>query len=202
MFDVYEKFIADIDTELCSYFEEQSPFVFCKKGCSLCCSLGEYPMSQLEFEYLRYGFAMLDDKYKKIVLNRIKKLKKEYEKQISTKSSKPFEHACPFLIGSECCVYQYRALICRTFGLIKSVNTKDGYVAILPDCIHQGLNYSNVYDSKNNTISAEKIASVGKGCEPKLFDVSVPSLYKRYPDQTVDFSDIKNMVDYLVSGLL
>ena len=199
MFLGYEKYLAEFDTVINNYFKEQKPYIFCKKGCSLCCFLGEYPMSQLEFSYLFEGYKKLDLNTQKIIKNRIKKLKMEYLKYKNSLQSSKFEHKCPFLIGDSCAVYSYRALVCRTFGLIKKARTVDGYdVAILPDCVHQGLNYSNVYDPLKNQFDNKKIKAISQKTEPIAYDITLQSIYENGHDKNIVFENRKNMIDFIL----
>ena len=68
------------------------------------------------------------------------------------------EHQCPFLINNECCVYEYRGIICRTFGICYYDDTK-GYVR-LPDCVNEGLNYSQFYDKKSKTLNIADVPKI------------------------------------------
>lgn len=114
MLKEYEEFLKDFDSIISQLFENQKKYVKCHKGCSLCCEIGEYPFSQLEFAYLTQGYLQLPENRKILVQQNIRNLlmdKKEY------KGEKRFEHKCPFLINGECSVYQYRGLVCRTFGV-------------------------------------------------------------------------------------
>lgn len=150
----YEKFLKEFDKQLAKYFEQQKQYIKCKKGCSICCSQGEYPFSQLEFTYLTSGFIKLPNNIKSEVQKNIKNLiaeKKNYK-------GERFEHKCPFLINDECCVYQYRGIICRTFGLCYYDDEKD-YVR-LPGCVHTGLNFSEIYDENTQTLNMETVTGV------------------------------------------
>lgn len=194
MFENYEKFLEDFDSHINSLFEEQRPYVFCKKGCCLCCSVGKFPMSSTEFKYLMQGFSKTNTENKKIINSRIKKLKKLFKKGKNTN----FEHSCPFLIANICSVYANRPLICRTFGLVKTAKTEDGQqAAILPDCIYHNLNYSNVFDFENSDFDEEKIKTLAHTVEPKPYNISLYSIYKQCPDKSIDFSNTKNMIEFL-----
>lgn len=195
MLDKYEQFLKELDIELSNYFSKQSQYIYCKEGCCYCCLQGQYPMSTIEFEYLKKAFKLLSQNTKNIVITRIKKLKKEYEKQNNKQND--FEHACPFLIGKSCCIYQNRPIICRTFGLIKSAKLKDGTdVALLPECLHKGLNYSNVFDFLKNDFDDKKIKDICKGSEPMTYDISLQSLYEKNKD-IIEFGIKKVMIEFL-----
>ena len=83
----YEKFLDEFDKKLEEYFETHKEFISCKKGCSLCCEVGEYPFSQLEAEYLMRGFIELAPEIQK----EIKRGKLEGEvKEIAIKMFREF----------------------------------------------------------------------------------------------------------------
>ena len=151
MLNNYEKFLKELDSVLEELFNNHKKYLKCKKGCSLCCSGGEFPYSQLEFTYLTKGFISLPNDKKQIVQNNIKRLLKEKEEFTGER----FEHTCPFLINNECSVYNYRGVICRTFGLCYYDDVKK-YVR-LPGCVHNGLNYSEVYNKETQTLEIEDI---------------------------------------------
>lgn len=151
MYENYEKFIKELDIQLQELFEDQKEYIMCKKGCSLCCEKGDYPLSQIEFAYLTQGFLLLDETKKNIVQQNIQRLRKEKENS----KEKRFEHICPFLINNECCVYVYRAIICRTFGLCY-YDDKKNYIR-LPGCVNYGKNYSKYYEKETNTLNIDNI---------------------------------------------
>jgi hypothetical protein len=154
LLDNYEKFLEEFDNLLEKMFEQQKQYIKCKKGCSICCEQGDYPFSQLEFTYLTEGFIKLPNETKIIVQKNILELLQQ--KKVYT--GERFEHKCPFLINGECCVYKYRGIICRTFGLCYYDDTKD-YVR-LPGCVHNGLNYAEVYDEKTQTLGIETVSGM------------------------------------------
>ena len=154
MIENYEKFLSDIDDILAFLFEQQRDKIKCKKGCSLCCEKGEYPYSYIEFAYLTQGYIKLPDNIKILVQQNIKKIKEEKEKN----KKERFEHKCPFLINNECCVYDYRGIVCRTFGLCY-YDDKNRYVR-LPECVKFGLNYSQYYEEKENILKIENIPKI------------------------------------------
>ena len=139
----YENFLEEFDRVLNNYFCEYQQYICCKKGCSFCCEIGEYPFSRLEAEYLMKGFIELPPEIQtKIKLN----IKKLLESQTYS------NYECPFLINKECSVYKYRGLVCRTHGLAYL----DNGIVKLPECVNKGLNYNTIYDSKNNELVMEK----------------------------------------------
>ena len=78
-------------------------------------------------------------------------------------------HQCPFLIDKVCVLYDYRGIICRSFGLLVNLENKKPQI---PFCSSLGLNYSNVYDSEKKIISNDMWKKTGIETEPKLYNVS------------------------------
>ena len=126
---LYKQYLNTIQVLLNDYFDNQKEYLCCKKGCAHCCETGAYPYSRLEFDYLMIGFFKMDLKEQQGVIKRIKDLKKEYE---TVENKEKFMYRCPFLNEEKSCtVYEYRGLICRTFGLLKP--NKDGKIN-MPFC--------------------------------------------------------------------
>lgn len=126
----YPKFLEELDKRIESYFKAHSDFVCCKAGCSACCEKGDYPISDIELEYLMLGFANLNMDKKRQVQDNFKKMEKGGK--------------CPFLLDNLCSIYKYRPIICRTHGLAYVI--KDGKVK-LPYCVNEGKNYAKAYKS-------------------------------------------------------
>lgn len=183
MLERYKKFIKEFDEILHSLFEDQKRYINCKKGCSICCEKGEYPFSQLEFSYLTQGFIDLPDDKKIQVQKNIRRLKKEKAEN----KKERFEHKCPFLIDGECCVYKYRGIVCRTFGICY-YDDINGYVR-LPDCVHKGLNYSEFYDSKNHTLNIQNVPKVNLRID-RVLKSQLAENYK------LESGDIRPMIEW------
>ena len=108
-------------------------------GCSLCCEKGDYPISQIELEYLMQGYISLNSDLKKIVQENIKNMQKG--------------ETCPFLHEHKCTVYKYRPIICRVHGL--AYLCKESIVKV-PYCVNYGKNYNDVYANSEITINPIK----------------------------------------------
>ena len=184
MFKKNESFIQEFDNVLEFLFKEQQKYICCKKGCTNCCSKGNYPISQTEFAYLTQGYIKLEYNKKQIVQRNIKELLLQKSKN----KGKRFEHKCPFLIDNECCVYKYRGIICRTFGICYYDDT-EGYVR-LPDCVHDGLNYSKYFDPKTNTLNIKDVPMVNL----RIDRVLNSELAKKY---NISCGEIKPMLDWI-----
>lgn len=144
MFNLYEKYLETVDEYLKKCFEEQNPFIKCKRGCAACCEIGEYPLSRLEMEYLMQGYTTLQVSSAKHIQKNIKDLLGQKET-----SRKPFLHRCPFLSDeNQCFLYERRPIVCRTHGLA-SFETINGQKTIkFPQCSENGLNYSEIFNGK------------------------------------------------------
>ena len=161
----YVAYLDFLNQKLLKFFDSQKPYIFCKQGCARCCKNAQFPYSAIEFRYLLNGALQLDKcTQKKIEIN-IKNIfdkKKKY-------SGKKFLYDCPFLIDDCCSVYNYRGVICRTFGLM--TNTENQKIKA-PFCAFQGLNYSNVLNLRKKTISVRKFKKLQTDLEPLGFNIS------------------------------
>lgn len=185
----YEKYLEFIERKLSKFFEKEKDFIYCKEGCSLCCETGNYPFSQLEFDYLIKGSFTLPQKTIELIDKKIVQLKKEKE----TSKDELFLHECPFLIDKKCSVYKYRALICRTFGLIYYDDTSK---LKLPSCVEYNLNYSSVYDEKRKKISQKMLDKLGLK-EPMAYNISLKQLKENsYTKENLDFGETKPLLDW------
>ena len=191
MIENYKMFLDFLTKRLDKFFEEQSPYIFCKKGCAKCCQNAQFPYSQLEASYLALGFIKLEDSVKNIVIQNIANIKKEQKKFNGEK----FLYTCPFLINDVCSVYQYRGIICRTFGLITE-SSED--IAKIPFCHKIGLNYSNVMDFEKGKITKEKWKDTGIDIEPHGFNISYDFLTSDKIQKAfkIDFGEKKSMIDW------
>lgn len=159
---VYLKFINE---KLDKFFKAQSPYIFCKRGCSMCCKNAQLPYSKIEMDYLMLGAWQLSLEAKRIVAGNVKKICEDR----SVFKGEKFYYDCPFLINDVCSVYDYRGIICRSFGLM--THGSDGKIKV-PFCCFQGLNYSNVMEDGTGKISAEKFKKSGFTKEPLAYNVS------------------------------
>lgn len=192
MIENYEKYLNLITNKINGFFEKQKPYIFCKKGCSLCCEKGEYPFSEIEFKYAKEGFLKLNENLKKEILNKAERIKEEKK---NFKEDGPFLYECPFLINKSCTIYNNRGIICRNFGLLIQ---REGKKPSIPFCCSLGLNYSNVYDIEKRSVSPEKFKETGLEIKPLIFNVS----YKMLTNETFakgygfDFGEKKPLIDW------
>ena len=180
----YESFIKEFDEQISKLIDLQKKYIYCKEGCSYCCEKGDYPFSQIEFNYLTQGFINLDTEEKIIVQKNIKKLLEEKKNFTGEK----FEHVCPFLINKKCCVYDYRGIICRTFGICY-YDEENKYVR-LPECVNLGLNYSQYYDKKEKILKISDVPMVNL----RIDKVLTSELAKKY---NIKLGEIRPMLEWL-----
>ena len=185
----YELYLKFMDKQLKKFFAEQSPYIFCKEGCSGCCQNGEYPLSEVEFAYLTIGAKTLPIETVREIEQNMFRIKDEKD---SHNGEDIFRHACPFLVNNRCSVYNYRAIICRTHGLA-FFNAKGKL--LVPACVNDGLNYSNVYDFETDSISTEKFKSLGIEQEPLAHNISLSFMSNNDLTKTLelDFGEFKPM---------
>ncbi len=188
----YEIFLYTLNKELQKMFDNQAEFIKCKEGCSYCCEKGEYPFSELEFNYLIEGYKQLDSNTKKIIKENIKQINKEKSKN----TDKIFMHKCPFLIDKRCSVYKNRGIICRTFGLLCEHN--DGRLTI-PFCHEYGLNYAQLYDKELGQLIDERDGIKLSKTEPAAFRIERNNIMNLSIAKNLNivWGDSKTMIDFI-----
>ncbi len=193
MFETYVKYLAFLNGKLAKFFESQKPYIFCKKGCAMCCKHTQLPYSLLEIKYLLTGFLQLDKETQgkiEMNFNRIAEEKKNFK-------GDNFLYDCPFLIDDVCSVYEYRGIICRTFGLM--TKKIDGRTTV-PFCCFQGYNYSNVIDLEEKKISQKKVKERGFPEEPYGFNIDYEYLTDAEIEHAfqVSFGEKKPLIDWFI----
>lgn len=188
----YEIFLYTLNKELQKMFDNQAEFIKCKEGCSYCCEKGEYPFSELEFNYLIEGYKQLDSNTKKIIKENIKQINKKKSKN----TDKIFMHKCPFLIDKRCSVYKNRGIICRTFGLLCEHN--DGRLTI-PFCHEYGLNYAQLYDKELGQLIDERDGIKLSKTEPAAFRIERDNIMNLSIAKNLNivWGDSKTMIDFI-----
>ena len=187
-----EIFLYTLNKELQKMFDNQAEFIKCKEGCSYCCEKGEYPFSELEFNYLIEGYKQLASNTKKIIKENIKQINKEKSKN----TDKIFMHKCPFLIDKRCSVYKNRGIICRTFGLLCEHN--DGRLTI-PFCHEYGLNYAQLYDKELGQLIDERDGIKLSKTEPAAFRIERDNIMNLSIAKNLNivWGDSKTMIDFI-----
>lgn len=188
----YEIFLYTLNKELQKMFDNQSEFIKCKEGCSYCCEKGEYPFSELEFNYLIDGYKQLDENTKKIIKENIKTINEEKKQN----TEKIFMHKCPFLINKRCSVYNNRGIICRTFGLLCEHN--DGRLTI-PFCHEYGLNYAQLYDKELGQLIDERDGIKLSKTEPAAYRIERDNIMNLSIAKNLNivWGDSKTMLDFI-----
>lgn len=194
--ETYEIYLNLIESRLIDkYFTQQQAFIKCQEGCSYCCESGQYPYSVIELKYLLLGYNKLSQEEKDIIQRKIDKIKKDKEEFCG----EVFMYECPFLINKRCCIYNHRGIICRTHGLLFFITDEEGKKRNkIPNCVHLGLNYSNIYDKETKTISAELWEKSGIEAEPVAYNISLKALMKNDITREfgLDFGELKSLIDW------
>jgi len=192
----YEQYLGIISTRLIQkFFEQQKDYIHCESGCSLCCEYGQYPFSEIEFQYAMLGYNALSENEKRLIQEKVKKIKEVKIKSIDEE----FMYECPFLIEKKCSIYKYRGIICRTHGLMFFLTDKDGEVkSKAPRCVHFGLNYSNVYDESTGKISLELWEKTGIKTEPIAYNLGLKFLLNNVVTEELEleFGEEKALIDW------
>ena len=160
----YIQYLVYLNDKLSKFFDHQRIYIACKKGCAKCCKHAEFPYKKIEFDLLMEGFNTLSEDTQQLIRKRVKDLKEEQKN-----TEKGFVYDCPFLIDDVCSVYDFRGIICRSFGLMfYNENDTPG----IPFCIYEGLNYSALLNKETGRVSTEKYKELGYDQEPLAFNVS------------------------------
>ena len=160
----YIQYLVYLNDKLSKFFDHQKIYIACKKGCAKCCKNAEFPYKKIEFDLLMEGFKTLPQETQQLIRERVKDLKEEQKK-----TEGRLAHTCPFLIDDVCSVYDFRGIICRSFGLMfYNENDTPG----IPFCIYEGLNYSALLNKETGRVSTEKYKELGYDQEPLAFNVS------------------------------
>ena len=189
----YIRYLDYLTNKLDGFFKNQQPYICCKKGCAKCCKNGNYPFTEIEFRYLMLGFKKLKPELQNVIKNKIQNI---FEDRL-TFEGEHFNYECPFLQNDECLVYDYRGIICRTFGLMYF---RDDGSSKIPFCAFEGLNYSKVLDAETKTISEEKYNELGDITEPYAFNVSYNFLTNQDHEfaYSIQFGERKTLIEWLV----
>ncbi len=184
-FENFEKFLESVDSDLKKIFDYQKEYIFCKKGCSLCCENGDYPLSELEFEYIKMAYNKLDETTRLQIDKNVEKIKSE-KKEL---------YCCPFLINKSCSIYNHRPFVCRTFGVLtEDAKGNPAY----PSCAVNGLNFSQIYDKEKKHLSADLVAKGGFKIFPKIFRLN-NKVIMNLPlakELNIDFGEAKRLIDF------
>lgn len=193
MIENYKKYLEFLDAKLNKFFKSQKPYIFCKKGCALCCKHSQFPYSLLEMKYLLSGLETLDCS----VTDRIEQNLQEILSKKKKFRGKKFLYDCPFLIDNICSLYNYRGVVCRTFGLMTQYK---GTKVKAPFCSHKGLNYSNVLNLQKRTISVRKFKKLKVKEEPLGFNVNYSYLTNIAFEQEFNilFGETKPLIDWFI----
>ncbi len=185
-FENYKKFLDSIDSDINKIFEYQKEYIHCKKGCSLCCERGDYPVSELEFNYFMRQADTLDENFKRNI-----KEKADIIKQKNLES-----YTCPFLFDGECVIYKSRPLVCRLFGVL--TEDKTGH-PVYPFCAEEGLNFSEVFDETTRHLSLDLAIKKNFKVLPRFCKLSYQVVLNLplAKELNIEFGKTKRLIDFL-----
>jgi Fe-S-cluster containining protein len=101
-FDYYHQALETLDKQVAILEDEFRPYLQCKKGCSSCCENTQFKVRYIEALQLAKGFATLPADKQRTILENIGQESPD----------------CPFLLDKCCSVYEYRPVLCRSFGML------------------------------------------------------------------------------------
>lgn len=190
----YAKYLDVIQEKIDYFFFKQKDYIVCKEGCARCCKNAQFPYSEIEHKYLMSGFETLPAEVQNIIKQNIEKVLEL--KQKHTDTTKVFTYQCPFLIENKCSCYQYRGIVCRTFGLISQ--GADDKRPQMPFCIMEGLNYSNVYDPETKLLLTSIYEKSGLETPPMVFNVDYKTLMDKEFEKGFNFTfgKVKPLIDW------
>lgn len=195
----YSEFVKLLTKNLDGFFENQKDFIKCKEGCAQCCQTGYYPVTNLEYEFLKIGFNRLEKDKQDIIRQDVLDLYKKRKLFIKSGNEKDaFLYKCPLLFNNLCSIYEHRPLICRIHGLI-TLGLKGGNNFKLPGCLADGLNYSNVWDNEIQDFSLEKSKALNINSHPEVFDVGYEPILKKF--EYMGFGDIRMMFEWIIMDI-
>lgn len=199
MIKQYEKYLSELKQKLDICFSEQKDFIKCKQGCSLCCKFCYYPYSKLEYDYMRIGIKSLTKEQQEIITSKALKVLKDRKEFAKDNDIMTFTYDCPILINDTCGLYEYRGLLCRTFGLAFHDMDDEKKVKI-PHCVNLGLNYSDLQKEAKGKFSKENIESTELKEKFKAYDLSYSALI-RDAGVDIDFGDIRMLFEWIIMDI-
>lgn len=204
MLEKYELHLNKISEKIDSYFELQKEYIKCAQGCSICCSNSYYPITELEYSYIKKGLENFSKEEIEALRQKALDIFKQRKEFLKTNSEiKDFEYVCPFLKDNSCCVYNFRPLICRSHGLIINEYYDSLYSnktkSYMPHCVNLGLNYSQIYDTQKKAFTYEKIEALGLKTKPEAYDVSCSALMNSC--EGLNFGDVRMIYEWIIMDI-
>ena len=193
----YQSYLEKLNSDLDTYFSEQQEFIKCKKGCSICCKSSYYPVSELEHEYIKICFKekLSEGQQEEVRQKTLQIMRDRREFLVNNSNIFDFSYECPFLLDNSCSIYEYRALLCRSHGLIYKDVDKANKLNF-PYCVKLGHNYADIWDSEKNTISIEKMKALDMKVNPEIFDLSYSTMMN--DAEGVEFGDVRMLFEWII----
>ena len=97
--------------------------------------------------------------------------------------------------NKECSIYDFRGIICRTFGLL-TVGTDEKLK--VPFCQSLGLNFSKVIDREHKKIDEDLVKKYNYKVQPKAYciDLKMMTNPEIFADKSFEFGVIKQLIDW------
>ena len=126
-------FFEQIDIKINNLIQQKNikDKIICKKGCSICCESVNIFVLPQEIFLIVNALNKLSFKQKKEIAKRIKKIDKEWDKNVKSKGTHRItaensndlinnmvyniRYKCPFLFGKICIIYNRRPVVCRSY---------------------------------------------------------------------------------------
>lgn len=193
----YILYLQLLQKKIDGFFEEQKEYIACEKGCSKCCRNAEFPFTEIEFRLLVQGLFRQNSDIQAQIMNNVEEIIQTKDEFKKSNPDEKFRYDCPCLIDNSCAVYNYRGLVCRTFGLMAFKNGSDEKSKI-PFCAFEGLNYSKILDKETKMISEEKFKELNYKTEPKAFNIRYSNLIDDEVAEKMgfEFGEVKSIIDW------
>lgn len=199
MLEKYINYLEKLTKKLAEYFENQKEYIVCKAGCGYCCSESYYPVSELEYEYLRIGLNTLSPEEREIINQKCFQIIRDRKIFLKTNPDiMQFNYICPLLTDNSCRLYEYRPMLCRSHGLVY-IDVENPKKYNCPYCVYYGLNYANVWDKETKIVSLEKFKQQNFKNYPAAYDTSYSSLMKYA--EGIKFGDVRMLVEWIIMDI-
>jgi Fe-S-cluster containining protein len=116
---------AEWESEFARNKKEYGERIHCRRGCTDCCSQ-MFQITEIEAAYISQGVERLPPNERENLRERARQYKVQRERLLTTRNvpdawgSLPpagLRLVCPALKDGACCIYEYRPLICRKYGI-------------------------------------------------------------------------------------
>lgn len=167
----YRDFILKIDVTINDIKAEYHDDINCRESCCDCCN-NVFNISIIEGYYLQQGFKELSPDVKDKVINNILNIKAAIENNPENKET----IKCPLLSEQKCTLYNFRPIVCRTFGY-PMLEERTGQIATCPK------NFTSMRD-REYTLKTISTGLISANCVV-LSQFLLKELGKDFPDSYI-----------------